>query len=39
MTDHILIERRGAVQFIRMNRPDKKMPSRRHVCVDGKGVG
>lgn len=24
MTDHILIERRGAVQIIRMNRPDKK---------------
>lgn len=24
MTDHILIERRGAVQAIRMNRPDKK---------------
>jgi len=24
MTDHILIERRGAVQVIRMNRPDKK---------------
>ena len=24
MTDHILIERRGAVQTIRMNRPDKK---------------
>lgn len=24
MTDHILVERRGAVQIIRMNRPDKK---------------
>ncbi len=24
LTDHILIERRGAVQIIRMNRPDKK---------------
>ncbi len=24
MTEHILIERRGAVQIIRMNRPDKK---------------
>ena len=24
VTDHILIERRGAVQIIRMNRPDKK---------------
>lgn len=24
MTDHILIERKGAVQVIRMNRPDKK---------------
>ncbi|OBQ82270.1 crotonase/enoyl-CoA hydratase family protein [Mesorhizobium sp. WSM3873] len=24
MTDHILIERRGAVQIIRMNRPEKK---------------
>lgn len=24
MTDHILVERRGAVQVIRMNRPDKK---------------
>ncbi|MGX7871881.1 crotonase/enoyl-CoA hydratase family protein [Mesorhizobium sp. ORM6] len=24
MTDHILIERQGAVQIIRMNRPDKK---------------
>ncbi len=24
MTDHILIERRGAAQIIRMNRPDKK---------------
>ncbi|TGQ52386.1 crotonase/enoyl-CoA hydratase family protein [Mesorhizobium sp. M1C.F.Ca.ET.193.01.1.1] len=24
MTDHVLIERRGAVQIIRMNRPDKK---------------
>ncbi|MDQ6436011.1 crotonase/enoyl-CoA hydratase family protein [Mesorhizobium sp. LHD-90] len=24
MSDHILIERRGAVQIIRMNRPDKK---------------
>jgi enoyl-CoA hydratase/carnithine racemase len=24
MTDHILIERRGAVQIIRLNRPDKK---------------
>ncbi|TIT77788.1 MAG: enoyl-CoA hydratase, partial [Mesorhizobium sp.] len=24
MTDHILIERRGAVHIIRMNRPDKK---------------
>lgn len=24
MTDHILVERRGAVQLVRMNRPDKK---------------
>ena len=24
MTEHILVERRGAVQVIRMNRPDKK---------------
>ena len=24
MTDHVLVERRGAVQIIRMNRPDKK---------------
>ena len=24
MTDHIIVERRGAVQIIRMNRPDKK---------------
>ena len=24
MTDHIILERRGAVQLIRMNRPDKK---------------
>lgn len=24
MTDHVLIERKGAVQIIRMNRPDKK---------------
>ena len=24
MTDHIQVERRGAVQAIRMNRPDKK---------------
>ena len=24
MTDHVIVERRGAVQVIRMNRPDKK---------------
>lgn len=24
MTDHVIVERRGAVQIIRMNRPDKK---------------
>ena len=24
MTDHILVERQGAIQIIRMNRPDKK---------------
>ncbi|TIV24956.1 MAG: enoyl-CoA hydratase, partial [Mesorhizobium sp.] len=24
MTDHILVERQGAVQIIRINRPDKK---------------
>ncbi|MER9130052.1 crotonase/enoyl-CoA hydratase family protein [Mesorhizobium sp. M0768] len=24
MTDHILVERQGAIQFIRINRPDKK---------------